>query len=70
MKVQLKKDWNFHKAGDVVDVFEPTGKNWIASGIADPVIEVERRDIEVEAADSPLPEQAERAVRRHQARRR
>jgi hypothetical protein len=68
MKVRLLKDWNFHKTGDVVDVFEPTGKNWIATGIADPV--VERRDVQVETTDGPSPEQVERAVRKPAARRR
>jgi len=68
MKVRLLKDWNFHKAGDVVDVFEPTGKNWITTGIADSV--VEQRDIQVENTDGPSPGQVERAVRRPAARRR
>lgn len=70
MKVRMKKDWNFHKAGDVVDAFEPTAKNWLATGIADPIAEPERRDVEVEATDNPIPERAERAVHRHTARRR
>lgn len=70
MKVRMNKDWSFHKSGDVVDCFEPMAKNWIATGIADPVSEVERRDVEVEATDNPAPAQAERAVHRHTARRR
>jgi hypothetical protein len=71
MKVRLLKDWNFHKAGDVVDVFEPTGKNWIATGIADPfAVEAERRDVVVETTDDPAPQHVERAVRKHSARRR
>lgn len=70
MKVRLKKDWNFHKAGDVVDAFEPTAKNWLAAGIADPFVEPERRDVVVESMDNPAPNQAERAVHRHTARRR
>ena len=35
MRVRMLKDWSFHKAGDVVEVFEPTGKNWITTGIAE-----------------------------------
>lgn len=69
MKVRLLKDWSFHKAGDVVNVFEPTAKNWLATGIADPVIESERRDLPVERADEPQ-DGVERAVRKPNARRR
>lgn len=39
MKVKLLKDWSFHKAGDVVEVFEPTARNWIVTGIAESVSE-------------------------------
>lgn len=35
MKVRLLKDWSWHKSGDVADVFEPLGRNWINSGIAE-----------------------------------
>ena len=70
MKVRMIKDWSFHKAGDIVDVFEPTAKNWLATGIADPAIEHERRDLPVETADAPQDAKIERAVRRHQQARR
>jgi hypothetical protein len=71
MKVRLAKDWSFHKAGDVADVYEPMAKNWIASGIAEPISpEPERRDLPVERADEPVDDQVERAVRKHTARRR
>jgi ribosomal protein L9 len=68
MKVRLLKDWNFHKTGDVVDVFEPIARNWLATGIAESP--PERRDLEVERAESPVFESAERAVRRHPGKRR
>ena len=70
MKVRLAKDWSFHKAGDVADVYEPMAKNWIASGIAEPFSEPERRDLPVERADEPASEEAERAIRKHTTRRR
>lgn len=31
----MLKDWSWHKAGDVADVFEPLGRNWLNSGIAE-----------------------------------
>jgi ribosomal protein L9 len=68
MKVRLLKDWNFHKHGDVVDVFEPIARNWLATGIAEAA--PEKRDLIVERAEAPVFETAERAVRRHPHKRR
>lgn len=48
MKVRLLKDWSFQKAGAVVEVFEPTGRNWILNGIAAP--HEESRSVEAEEA--------------------
>lgn len=48
MKVRLLKDWSYRKAGDVVEVFEPTGQNWILNGIAEP--HSESRAVAVEEA--------------------
>jgi len=59
LKVRLLKDWNWKKAGDVVDVFEPTGRNWILNGIAESVSE--SRTVDVERAAEP-PDGVERAV--------
>lgn len=53
MKVRMLKDWSFHKSGDVADVFEPTGRNWISSGIAEEV--GEPRAIKAERAISEDP---------------
>ena len=64
MKVRLLKDWNFQKCGQVVEVYEPTAKNWIATGIAEPASMTERRDVQVETADSNDPESVERAVQK------
>lgn len=67
--VRLLKDWNWQKAGSVVDVFEPTGQNWILNGIAERV--GENRSVDVEQAVEP-PDGIERAVvteRRRAARR-
>lgn len=61
IKVRLLKDWNFQKAGDVVDVFEPTAKNWIATGIAEDFLE--SRAIPAETATARPDEKLERAVR-------
>lgn len=68
MKVQLLKDWNFNKRGDVVDVFEPIARNWLATGIAEAA--PEKRDMVVERAESLVMESAERAARRHPHKRR
>jgi hypothetical protein len=65
MKVRLLKDWGFHKAGSVVDAFEPTAKNWLLNGIAEQV--TESRAVVVETADERT-DGVERAVRRPVAR--
>lgn len=49
MKVRMLKDWSWHKAGDVVEVFDPTARNWVVVGIA-------------EDADNPREAPTERAV--------
>lgn len=54
MKVRMLKDWSWHKAGDVVEVFDPTGRNWVVTGIAE------------DAADPKEPP-AERAVATEQS---
>lgn len=54
MKVRMLKDWSWHKSGDLVDVFDPTGRNWILTGIA-------------EDASNPREAPAERAVATEQA---
>lgn len=56
MKVRLLKDWGFNKAGDVVEVFDPTGQNWILNGIA-----TEDRSVPVEQSIAGE-ESVERAV--------
>ena len=62
MKVRLLKDWSFHKAGEVAEVFEPTARNWIQSGIAEEF--VDRRSLPVEQAVDQLQDTSEKAVRR------
>lgn len=61
MKVRLLKDWNYHKQGDIVEVFEPTGKNWILNGIA--TEPTESRSVVEQAVLAPG-EGVERAVRK------
>jgi len=64
MKVRLLKDWSFHKSGDIVDVFDPTARSWLASQIAEEVID--KRSLEpVEQAVAKPSDEIERAVRRH-----
>jgi len=58
MKVRLLKDWGFSKAGEVVDVFEPTGRNWLLNGIAEEP--TESRSVVVERATED--QAAERAI--------
>lgn len=55
----MLKDWSWHKAGDMPEVFEPTAKNWIATGIAEPAA-----DIRTATADRAVAsdERAESAV--------
>lgn len=65
MKVRLLKDWSYHKAGDVVEVFEPAGRNWILNGIAVP--HAESRSIVVEQAVGS-DRGVERAKQTHQKR--
>jgi hypothetical protein len=67
MKVRLLKDWNYRKSGEVVDVFEPTAKDWIRSGIAEEPVD-QRSAVVVEQAVSRQQEAAERAVRKHSSR--
>ena len=37
MKVRMLKDWSFYRKGVVANVYEPTAKNWLNTGIAEPV---------------------------------
>lgn len=68
MKVRLLKDWGFSKAGDVVDVFEPTGRNWLLNGIAEE--HSESRCVSVErATDGQIAERAVVAEKRRVAKR-
>jgi len=59
MKVRLLKDWNFYKAGQVADVFDPLAKNWIQSGLAEETSE--SRSVAVERAEA-FDDGVERAV--------
>lgn len=59
MKVRLLQNWNWYKAGDVADVWEPLAKNWIQSGVAE--AHSESRQLEVEMAVEASG-QVERAV--------
>lgn len=58
MKVRLLRNWNYHKTGDVVDIFEPTARNWVNNGIAE--IPESRKEVVEQAVASY--EAAERAV--------
>lgn len=58
MKVRLLRNWNYHKTGDVVDIFEPTARNWVNNGIAE--IPESRQEVVEQAVASY--ETAERAV--------
>lgn len=69
MKVRLKKDWNWYKAGDVADVFDPLAKNWIQSGIAEPIPEDRSIETERAVADEDGVERAVVTERRRPARR-
>jgi hypothetical protein len=62
MKVRLLKDWSFYKSGDVAEVFEPTARNWIDSGIAERFVDV--RSLPVERTVDISPDSSERAVRK------
>lgn len=54
MKIRLLKDWNWHKAGDVTDVFDPLANDWILNGVAEPFVET--RAVQVERATSAEPQ--------------
>lgn len=60
MKVRLLKNWNYRKAGDVVDVFDPTARNWVFNGIAEEVSERQQAEVVEQAVASH--DTAERAV--------
>jgi hypothetical protein len=62
MKVRLLKDWSFHKTGEVAEVFEPTARNWINSGIAERFVDV--RSLPVERTMDTGPDSSEKAVRK------
>ena len=47
--IKMLKDWQWHKEGDIVEIFDATAKNWVNEGIAKPVTE-ESRSIKVEQA--------------------
>lgn len=50
MKVEFLKDWQWHKQGDVADIFDATAKAWISDGIAKPAVSDESRSVKVEQA--------------------
>lgn len=58
MKVRLLKDWSFQKAGTIVEIFEPTGRNWILNGIAAPHEESRSREPEEAVAAETAVEHA------------
>lgn len=62
MKVRLLKDWSFHKTGEIAEVFEPTARNWINSGIAENVVDV--RSLPVEQTIDAKQDLSEKAVRK------
>lgn len=62
IRVRLLKDWNYQKQGDVVDVYEPTGRNWVLNGIAEEVVDT--REMPVEQAVAVETRAVERAVRK------
>lgn len=70
MEVRMLRDWSYHKQGEVVEVWEPTARNWMLNGIAEevrqPAPEVRDADPEpvVETAEAPESEDVERADRR------
>lgn len=59
MKVRMNQDWNFYKAGEIAEVFEPLARNWIQSGVASAI--VDPRSLETERADAD-DQRVERAV--------
>lgn len=76
MEVRMLRDWSYHKKDEIVEVWEPTARNWMMNGIAEEVVvrppspepAPEVRDVApepvVESADAPEPDDVERADRR------
>lgn len=62
MKIRLIKDWSFHKSGEIAEVFEPTARNWISSGIAVEVID--SRSLPVDQAVDSQQVSSEKAIRK------
>jgi hypothetical protein len=62
MKVRLLKDWSFHKAGEIAEIFEPTARNWIFNGIAESIVDV--RSMPVEQTVDAQQDLSEKAVRK------
>lgn len=48
MKIRMLKDWNWHKANSVVEVFDPLARDWINNGVAEEF--GEPRSVQVERA--------------------
>lgn len=55
VKVRMKKDWQFSKAGDVVEVFAPVAKQWVFNGLAE-YAEPPEADRPHEPVPAPAPE--------------
>jgi hypothetical protein len=64
MKVRMLKDWSFYRKGVVASVYEPTARNWLNTGIAEPV---EKRS-EVVVEDTTAAPKVEKAVAQHRRR--
>lgn len=43
--VRMKRDWQYYKAGDVVEVFAPVASRWVFEGIAENVTEAEPPEV-------------------------
>lgn len=68
MKVRLLKDWSWHKAGDTAEVFDPTARNWIATGIAEPAKDARSAPADRAVVEDGLAENAAVAFKRNTAR--
>ena len=63
MKIEMIKDWSFHRTGDVVDVFDPTAIDWINSGVARRAVDSSKEET-VERSVVAEPPRVERTSRR------
>ena len=53
VKVRLLKDWQWNRAGQVIEVFPPVARQWVFDGVAEYVTDDRSTPADVEMSVAP-----------------